>query len=111
MKPEKEVLWMVNLLNSKYVKRSFGVSYGGYKSDFEKVAGASENNKYFRAWLNLLIEEKILEPYKDKKTNTFGNDIQTYVINSNKLLAKLRQNWVYKTIGKFAINNDTVFGI
>jgi len=100
MKSEIEFKWIVNLLNSKYLKGGFiRKQIGGCKRDFEVEAGASENDKEFRKWINLLIEEGILEFFKKKSVGT-SKMVDTYVIKYNELESLLHNNPLCKPAKK-----------
>lgn len=92
MKKDKEVIWLVKLLSSKYIKKPFG-SKGGCKRDFETEIGIFENDKYFRKFLNELIFEEILEVFETKKT-------EYYVVNKIKLINKLKEKELYMLFKK-----------
>ena len=109
MKPEKEVLWIVNLLKSRFVKRKFGGSIGGCKSDFEKVARASENNKDFRGWIDKLIEEGSIEFFERKRV--IGKSVNTYVVNSRRLVKRLKNTEFYNSMKEIVLNEETFIGI
>lgn len=94
MKPEKEFEWIVKLFNSKF-KRGAIRSIGGCKADFEREVGTSENNKEFRVWLDGLIKQGVLEFLKKNKRGNFGKEVNTYVVNFNKLESLLEKNPLY----------------
>jgi len=90
MKKEVEWKWIVNLLSSDYVKSSFGNNKSGCKRDFEKIAGASENNKEFHFWLEFLIENGYLQEAGMINTH------KTYVIIKKRLIELARNHDLYK---------------
>lgn len=98
MKDEKECEWLVNLLNSELFKHS------GCKSDFERVAGASENNKDFRRWIDLLIERECVV------FSCVKNGVDTYVVDRKKLMDFLRKNRFYENMKRFILNQETALG-
>ncbi len=111
MKPEIEFKWMVNLLNSEFLKGGiFRKQISGCKNDFEVVAGASQSNKEFRKFLNELIKEDCLEFFEKKKV--IGGNVDTYVIIGKLLEKRLMSNSLYsptrklfeKKVGFFELN-------
>lgn len=99
MKSEIEFKWIVNLLDSNYLKGGFfNKQIGGCKADFELVAGASQSNKNFRKWINVLIEDKTFEFFEKKKV--VGGEVDTYVICYPLLENKLMQNPLYSSTRK-----------
>jgi len=110
MKPEKEVLWMVNLLKSKFVKKKFGFSIGGYKSEFEKVAKASESNKEFRKWFDKLVEDGTIEIFEKKSIGKGRNFVNTYVIDVSKLYKKLKEIELAKNLLKMGAEKESALG-
>lgn len=108
MKPEKEVFWIVNLLKSKFVRKLLGEFIVGCRYEFERVAGASENNKSFKEWMDILIEEGCFEPFGKRKF--VGGTIDTYVIDKNKLIKRLRKIEFYKDIRNLIRTEETAFG-
>jgi len=94
MKPEIEFKWIVNLLNSQFLKGGFfRRQSSGCKSEFERIAEAPLNNKEFRKWLNYMIKENVFEFFERKKV--IGGNVDTFVINGGKLEKKLRENQIY----------------
>jgi len=88
MKQEKEVLWIVNLLKSKkFTKKLLGKTIGGCIKDFERFAGASENNTEFRKWFYLMVEEGIFEFFE--KSVKRHIPVDTYIINIKKFRTRL----------------------
>lgn len=105
MKSETEFRWIVNLLNSPYVKGFWG-SRSGCKRDFERISGSGEKNKYFRKWFNFLLECGAIEHYGD--TNTHGKFVPGYVVIYKKLYKILIKNKLYISVAK--IINEKYFG-
>lgn len=97
MKPEKEFVWMVNLFNSPYLKKSiFKKQKVALKRDFEKIANASENSKDFRNWINELIDIKIIENIGSKKV--YSREWSVYVINGKLLEKKIIKSPLFNDI-------------
>ncbi|MBU0958191.1 MAG: hypothetical protein KKF56_05270 [Nanoarchaeota archaeon] len=96
MKPEIEFKWIVNLLNSKFLKGGiFTESVGGCRSDFEKIAKAPENSKEFLKWFKQLIEDGTFELVNNNES-TEKKRVNYYVINGGLLEGKLMENELYK---------------
>jgi len=109
MKPEKEVFWLVNLLNSKFVKKRIGACNCGCKSDFEKVAGASINDKIFNKWADYLIEIGIFE-FSEIGYNKTNIPVKLYFINGSKLIKRLREIPFYLNVVNVIRLKETAFG-
>lgn len=99
MKPETEFKWLVNLLNSSYIKGYFKTN-SGCKKDFERASGSSENNNEFKKWFDFLLEHGAIESYGNVSTNIYGKSVPTYVIVYKKLIKILRKNKFYQPIKK-----------
>jgi len=111
MKPEKEFEWIVKLLNSRYLKGGIlKFNGGGCKSDFEREVGASENNKEFRKWLEMLIEKGILEFFEKREVGSFGKAVDTYVVVYPKLEELLIANRLYTPTRKI-FEKKSIFGL
>ena len=99
MKPEQEFHWMVRLLNSPHLKGSiFRKSHVALKKDFERAVETSENNKEFRAWINELIDNKIIEKVGTKKVHS--REWGVYVINEGLLEKKLEKSPLFNGVRK-----------
>ena len=92
MESETEFRWIVNLLNSSYIKGYFK-SESGCKRDFERTSGSGENNKYFRKWFDSLLECGVIEFHSNLKSRCKA--VPTYVIVYKKLIKILRKNEFY----------------
>lgn len=96
MKQEIEYKWIVNLLNSDYLKGGFfKPSLGGCKKDFEKVAQAPENSKEFLKFFKELIEIGTIESCGKKSVGRSSNFVDHYLIIYVKLEKRLRSNVLY----------------
>ena len=95
MKPETELKWIVNLLNSPYVKGLFK-SKGGCKKEIERVCGSSENNREFYKWFNYLLENGAIEEFG--KTDSHSKPVTAYVIIYKKMDKILIKNPLYDKI-------------
>ena len=101
MKPEKEVLWIVKLLKAR--------KFSGCKSEYERIAGASDKNKVFRNWIGELIDSGILE--SDGNKDMVGGVIAVYKINRSKLIKRLKDIPCWIDISDIAVEIETILGI
>ena len=97
MKSETEYKWIVNLLNSPYIKGLWG-NKGGCKKDFERISGSSENNKEFKKWFDYLLEDGAIEMFGNINTNIYGKSVSVYIIIYKKLIRILRKNDFYQPV-------------
>lgn len=88
MGDEKEIVWLVKLLQSKYTKRIIGTK-SGCKRDFEVELCISENDKNFRKFLDVLIQTDILEFQNVYKTGKY------YSLNRKKLIDRLNHEPIF----------------
>ena len=98
MKEEVEFKWIVNLLNSPFVKGVFN-NNGGCKKDFERYAGASENNSKFSTWFNQMNDCNAIQ-YSGFKKSSHGRNIESYVIIFKELNEILIGNSLYRPLMK-----------
>ena len=102
MKPEKEYLWIVKLLNSRFLRGGiFKKQIGGCKSDFEKELGLSLSNKEFRKFLNILIRDGCLEFFEKRNIGACGKVVDTYIIIFKTLEKRLMNNILYPLSKKY----------
>lgn len=93
MRSEIEFKWIVNLLNSQFLKGGvFGERIGGCLKDFEIVAGASQNAINFNKWAKELIGNGTFEFVREIKNPRGGKSKITYAIIFPKLESKLFKN-------------------
>jgi len=97
VRSETEFKWIVNLLNSSYVKGWFK-STGGCEKDFERISGSGENNNQFAKWFAYLLEVGAIEPYGIVKTHK--NSVQAFIIIYKKLIKVLSNNDLYNPTKK-----------
>lgn len=111
MKKEVELKWIINILNSLYLKGGlFKKKIGGCKKDFEKCAGASESDKAFRIWLDSLIEEGYFEEFEERIIGR-GSPVKTYLVIPERFEELLRDNELYQKterIAKRIIDRDRI---
>lgn len=107
MKKEKEMLWVVLLYNSPYIKDALNFKINpepACKKDFERLVGSPENNKEFTIWINYLIECGVLEPV-GKITKGSRNNVVAdgYIVLASKLqsYAKSHLSEIYDQFDKF----------
>lgn len=109
MKKERELIWMVKLLNSEYVRtRSIKKQKSGCKRDFEILVGAPENDKNFRRFLNELIEQGYLVMFEKKRAVGL---IATYVVDSDKLRKRMVENPEYEAVRTAVLREESPLGI
>lgn len=109
MRSERELFWMVKLLSGPYVRGriSLGRQKSGCKRDFEQIAGATENDKTFRRFLDVLMEEGCLE-FHDRRVERGAVDC--FVVNKQKLKERLKANPVYRELKPIIIAEETALG-
>ena len=108
MKPETELKWVINLLNSHYLKGGyFNKQKSGCKKDFEEVAGASLNSRKFGIWIDYLIKIGALE-FHEIRENNMSRPINTYIIIYNKLNELLIQNSLYEPMMKYVQKKNPI---
>lgn len=96
MKSEKELLYLLKLRGSTFVKTHITFArtqQSACKKDFERFLGATENDKKFHEWINKLIEHKVLIFH-----NTGEREVAYYVVNTTALDKLLKQNPEYYVI-------------
>lgn len=80
MRDDKFVRWLVNMVShKKHRKRILGGQTISRKQ-FERLSGASENDKEFNKFFKELLDEGIIVESKEKK----------YLIEPHKALSKIR---------------------
>ena len=97
MKEEIEFKWIINLMASKHVKGFFTV-YPICKKDFERVAGAGENNKAFSKWFYFMVNTGSIEYYDNEKSRGFITD--RYLVNKKIIYKRLQKLNIYKPLKK-----------
>jgi len=108
MKEEKEIVWLVNLLNSPNFSNSFFKERGGSRKDFEEEINGSINDKYFRKWFDSLLENGIVKFVRYENNERGGNRTKIYVINKSKCLKYLKTFEIYQKTKKIVLNNDII---
>ena len=87
MKKEKEVIYLLKLVSSKFKKPNVFAKIlisdiSGSKSDFARICGVGEKKYFFRQWLNKLIKEGVLE-----ENGISGK----YLVNGNQAMKKIKE--------------------
>lgn len=108
MKPEKEVIYLIKLYQSEYIKGFFKIKTACIK-DFERICFAPENDKSFRIWINEMKEIGIIECV-GKNSNKYGRNVDGFVVNRDLILKRLRNLDAYKNLVKF-FDSRAMFGV
>lgn len=102
MKREKEIHWIVNLLNNPKLYNSIFEKGGGCIKDFEKTANNSEKDKEFRQWFKYLFEEDIIK-VSSSRENLKGKPTVMYVLDKSRMLEYMRTFDFYKKLSKVIV--------
>lgn len=101
IKPEKEVVWLFKLAESKHCGNFLKKPISACKKDFQRFLNAPENDKNFIKWIDELIEEGVLIFSEYIKRTNGGRPISSYVVDFKKLIEKLRNNEYYDSACDF----------
>ena len=95
MKEEIEWKWLVNLLTegTAHMNGFLRKVKPACVKDFERLAGASENNKYFKEWFNTMAKKGVFEFYELR-----NKYVKTYIINVKLMNKELTEYDIYKKI-------------
>jgi hypothetical protein len=96
MKEITKFYWIVNLLDSKFVKTLFNYKLGT-KRDFEIIAQAPENFKPFRVWFDEMIINEVFIKIND-----------SYYIDGRKLENELTKCYLYPKLKRFFDKNKII---
>lgn len=108
MKQEKEVIYLIKLYQSDYIKGFFRIRTACIK-DFERICLAPENDKSFRIWINDMKSIGIIECI-GKNSNKYGRNVDGFVVNRELILKRLRELEVYSDLVDF-FSSRAMFGV
>lgn len=80
----------MNILTSNFKKKMIGSTIPGCKTDFERVACASESNREFRKFFDELVNDGCLVFFEKKDVGSFGHPVDTYIINVSNIMKRIR---------------------
>lgn len=97
MKKEKEISWVVNLLNNTKLSNSFFKKGGGCIKEFESTANNSYKDKEFRKWFKEMIDSEIIT-FSDSINNSKGNPTKIYILDKSKMIKYMKTFEFYKKL-------------
>jgi predicted transcriptional regulator len=104
VREEKEVHWILNLLNSRELKNTWFKKKGGSICDFETCANNSARDNEFNKWFKMLLEKEIIK-FLEFKENSKGSPTKIYTLNEDKLYDYLQEFEFYKKAKKIVIGH------
>jgi hypothetical protein len=106
MRDDKEIIWLVKLLNSNFYN-SFFKKNGGSISNFEKCANNSLRNEEFRNWFKKMNQKEIIK-FLELRENRAGSPTKIYVIDKNKCWKYLKEFELFNVIRKVISDNSNI---
>lgn len=110
MEEKKEVIWLIKLFQSEFVKSKFFNSKVACVKDFERLLNAPENDKNFRKWINEMKELSVIEFFKKINNRRNGKPVDGFVVNKENVLKRLRSLETYDNLVKF-FDSRAMFGV
>jgi hypothetical protein len=104
MKPEKEMVWLVRLLNIQ----KKGVTPRS-KTEYEKLVGAPKNDRTFHQWFKELIERGAISQ-GDNITTELGHNIEGWLPVYYKLRQRLLKIKEYDDVYTYINGRTWAFG-
>jgi len=99
MKESTELIWIINLITSPYIKRLFSKNSASIK-ELEIISGSATNNKVFRKWFKEMLDKRCFELGSIKSVNYNSKEIQTYFVNKINFLKVLKNMDLFNKLYK-----------
>jgi len=108
MKPEKEFVILLKLLDSPFKNKGFFKKKSATKIELEKYLKISEKNKDFRNWLNRLIKEGCIVNVGDESRGS-GKIYDVFAVDESLMVKRLKENSIYKEVAYPFFTNRAFF--